>query len=143
MIGKKIIQKIVVGALIVQDGKALLLQRHKNESVYPGMWELPSGKREFGETSEEALAREVLEETGLEVKIGQPFFVFDYQLQKDDGIYDVTQINFLVHLRDSSQQVVLSKEHQAFEWITLEELEKFDMSNATKEAIQKRMYQEE
>ena len=48
MINKPIIQKIVLaGVVFNKQGKALILQRNDNEDIYPGMWELPSGKREF------------------------------------------------------------------------------------------------
>jgi len=49
---KKIVQKIVLGGVVIKDGKILILQRHKDEDVYPNMWELPSGKREPLEPSE-------------------------------------------------------------------------------------------
>lgn len=60
-----------VGALIVRDGR-LLLGRRAGEP-YRGWWDIPGGFMEAGETPEEALAREVLEETGLEVRSVRPF----------------------------------------------------------------------
>ncbi len=54
---KKIVQKIVLAAVVIKNGKALILQRHKDEDIYPNMWELPSGKREFLDPSEQSLIR--------------------------------------------------------------------------------------
>jgi|SRR3989344_8490756 len=133
---KKIIQKIVLGGVVMKDGKVLILQRHKNEDVYPNMWELPSGKREPLEPSEDSLMREVREETGLDIKMVMPFSVFDYQIEKPDEIRDSTQINFLV-TSVNDKNVVLSEEHQAFVWITKEEIDKYDFTEATKKVIQK------
>ena len=133
---KKIIQKIVLGGVVMKDGKVLILQRHKNEDVYPNMWELPSGKRELLEPSEDSLMREVREETGLDIKMVMPFSVFDYQIEKPDEIRDSTQINFLV-TSVNDKNVVLSEEHQAFVWITKEEIDKYDFTEATKKVIQK------
>ena len=132
---KKIVQKIVLGGVVMKEGEVLILQRHKNEDIYPNMWELPSGKREPFELSENSLIREVREETGLDVKIVIPFSVFDYQIEKPDEIRDSTQINFLVTLVNN-QVVVLSEEHQEFAWITREEIDKYDITEATKNVIQ-------
>lgn len=120
----------------MKDRKVLILQRHKNEDVYPNMWELPSGKREPFESSENSLLREVREETGLDVKIMMPFSVFDYQIEKPDEIKDSTQINFLV-MPANDKDVVLSEEHQAFAWITREEINKYNLTEATKNVIQR------
>lgn len=133
---KKIIQKIVLGGVVIKDGKVLILQRHKNEDVYPNMWELPSGKRDPLEPSENSLMREVREETGLDIKIMMPFSVFDYQIEKPDEIRDSTQINFLV-TPVNDKEVVLSEEHQAFVWITKKEIDEYNLTEATKSVIQK------
>jgi len=133
---KKIIQKIVVGGVVFKNGKALILQRHKDEDTYPNMWELPSGKREFLESSENALVREIHEETGLTVKPLMPFSVFEYQVEKPNEIRDSTQINFLVALV-KDQDLVLSTEHQAFAWIELQEIDQYDLTKTTKEVIRR------
>src|SRR3989338_8118247 len=133
---KKIIQKIVLAGVIIEDGKVLILQRSQNENVYPGMWELPSGKREPPEPSEDSLVREIKEETGLNVKPVMPFSVFDYQVEKPEEIRDSTQINFLVTTTNNNN-VILSQEHQAFAWITMEDIEKYDITDATNNVIKK------
>ena len=64
--------KPIVAALIYRDGGVILQQRPPESSTYPevaGRWEIPGGKVEEGETLEEALLREVKEETGLTVSI--------------------------------------------------------------------------
>ncbi len=133
---KKIIQKIVLGGVVLKEGKILILQRHKDEDVYPSMWELPSGKREALESSEESLIREVKEETGLDVKIIMPLSVFDYQIEKPDEIRDSTQINFLVAPKDN-KQARMSEEHQAFAWITKDEIDRYELTGAVKNVILK------
>jgi 8-oxo-dGTP diphosphatase len=61
---------IVPVAVIVEDGRILLTQRMPN-ATFPFTWECPGGKIEKGETPEQALAREIEEELGLEpVRIG-------------------------------------------------------------------------
>ncbi len=133
---KKIIQKIVLGGVVIKEGKILILQRHKDEDVYPNMWELPSGKREPLEPSEDSLIREIKEEAGFDVKIIMPFSVFDYQIEKPDEIRDSTQINFLV-TPENDKEVELSDEHQAFAWVTKDEIDKYELTDATKNVIRK------
>jgi len=112
------------------------LQRHENEEIYPGMWELPSGKRELLEPSDASLIREIKEETGIDVEIIMPFSVFDYQIEKEREIRDSTQINFLVK-PISGADVKLSDEHQNYAWISKEETDKYNFTEATKNVIKK------
>ena len=137
MKNKKIVQKIVVAGVIVnKGGRVLILQHNKNEDIFPNMWELPSGKREFLEDSESCLIREIKEETGLNVKIIMPFSIFDYQIKKPKEIRDTTQINFLVRVVNQ-KKVKLSPEHQNFAWISKNDIEKYQLSKATKKVILK------
>jgi 8-oxo-dGTP diphosphatase len=64
-----------VGAVIMQDGKVVLVKRRFEPLA--GQWSLPGGRLELGETLEAGLAREMLEETGLEVQVGPVVDVFD------------------------------------------------------------------
>jgi 8-oxo-dGTP diphosphatase len=70
-----------VGAVIVDDGKVVLIKR-KYEPL-KGQWSLPGGMVETGETLETALAREMLEETGLHVDVGPVIEVFD-RIMRDE-----------------------------------------------------------
>jgi 8-oxo-dGTP diphosphatase len=113
MIRKKEISRvfrIVVADVIVKDKSILLLKRRKDEEAFPGIWEFPSGKGEFGESSVEALIREVKEETGLSIIVDNPIYVFEYIVEKPDEIRDVTQINFLARLVNPNQEIRINKE---------------------------------
>lgn len=74
-----------VGALIwrADIGQVLLVQRGREPSL--GMWALPGGLVEIGETLAEALVREVAEETGLAVRPGPFIGSFEPILRDDDG----------------------------------------------------------
>jgi ADP-ribose pyrophosphatase len=64
-----------VGAVIMQNGNVVLVKRRFEPLA--GQWSLPGGRLELGETLEAGLAREMLEETGLEVEVGPVVDVFD------------------------------------------------------------------
>lgn len=97
-----------VKALIIRDGKFLVMH---NNGVKDDLWELPGGRMEFGETAEEALERELMEETGLKVK---PLRLLDtWDLIR--GNHHITGIIYLCSLEEG--EVTLSDEHDAYKWI--------------------------
>lgn len=132
---KKIIQRKIVAGAVVNKGKILIIQRSANENFYPNLWELPSGKREPLEKTEDALIREIKEETGLNnIEIVEIISVSDYMIEKDDFLNDATQINFLVRIKGDAE-VKLSQDHQNFAWIGREEIDNYDITKETKEVI--------
>ena len=71
-----------VGAVIVDGGRVVLIRR-KYEPL-AGQWSLPGGGVDLGETLEVAVAREMLEETGLQVWVGPVIEVFD-RIMRDES----------------------------------------------------------
>ena len=63
----------LVAAAIVRRADEILITRRSQETDFGGFWEFPGGKLEEGESPEEALKRECLEEIGAEVKVGSIF----------------------------------------------------------------------
>jgi 8-oxo-dGTP diphosphatase len=63
-------RKLVVAGLIVRDGRVLITQRTAAQSLAL-KWEFPGGKVEAGEAPVDALARELLEEVGVTVRVGR------------------------------------------------------------------------
>jgi 8-oxo-dGTP diphosphatase len=64
-----------VGGVVIEDGRALLIRRGCEPLL--GEWSIPGGALELGETLEQGVARELLEETGLEVRVTELIEVFD------------------------------------------------------------------
>jgi mutator protein MutT len=62
----------VSAALIFRGGKLLITQRHAKAHL-GGRWEFPGGKREAGESFEQCLVREIREELGVEIAVGELF----------------------------------------------------------------------
>ncbi len=64
-----------VGGVVIENGRALLIRR--GSEPLRGEWSIPGGTLELGETLQEGVARELLEETGLEVRVLELIEVFD------------------------------------------------------------------
>jgi ADP-ribose pyrophosphatase YjhB (NUDIX family) len=84
-----------VGAVVIEHGRVLLVKRRFEPLA--GQWSLPGGSLELGETLEAGVAREILEETGLQVEVGPVVEVFDrILLDPDDRVrYHFVLIDYL------------------------------------------------
>lgn len=69
----------VLGVIRRTDGRYLITKRAMNKEWAPGWWEVPGGAVQAGETSEEAVLREIREETGLDVSHAEGGFLFSYR----------------------------------------------------------------
>ncbi|SDT06420.1 8-oxo-dGTP diphosphatase [Streptomyces sp. TLI_053] len=101
----------VAAAVINHNGRVLLVRRNPDDYM-GGMWEIPSGKVEPGETILDAMYRETTEETGLTVdQVISYIGHFDYW-NSSGGT--TRQFNFAVTV-EKSEPVVLT-EHDAHQW---------------------------
>ena len=67
--------QVGVGAVVFHDGAVLLVQRRNPPCA--DEWAIPGGKVRLGETLQQAAEREILEETGIHIKAGEPIYAFD------------------------------------------------------------------
>lgn len=108
----------VVGCYVMNDGKFLMLRRHAHKTS-GNAWGLPAGKRNADETIEQAMQRELQEETGIEIP-EENLRYFDYVSVRHEG-HDFHYHMFSVGC-DVVPEVRLSpSEHQAFRWVTAED----------------------
>ena len=115
-------QFIVVTAFIPYKGKALILQRAASERFLPHHWEQAGGKVEFSENPLDTLVREVQEEAALAVKPLRPYYVHDYHIGDDRHMVEIA---FHCELA-IKPKISLSADHQAYQWVTREELNSVD-----------------
>ena len=129
------IQKVGVTAFIADKNKLLILKRSRKESFLPEYYEMPGGKIEFGESAENALTREIKEETGLDIKIIRPYSTFSYVSNNREK--HTIDIQFLAEPINSPSDIALSTEHDEFKWITKDEINNYKFSDQMREAILK------
>jgi len=116
------LMKQVAAAVMEKDGKVLIARRKPGDAL-AGKWEFPGGKLEPGETPEVCLRRELMEEFGVDTKIGD--FVcssrFEYKhLQIELLAYRVAHISGEFKLND----------HDRIAWVAAAELLKYDFCSA-------------
>ncbi|WP_027660902.1 NUDIX hydrolase [Salinispora fenicalii] len=108
------VQQLVVGAVVAEDDAVLLLQRPADDFM-GGIFELPSGKVEHGEALDDALRREVAEETGLTVAdINEYLGSFDYTSGSGKK---TRQFTFAVAV--GTTEPVRLTEHDSYQWAPL------------------------
>ena len=91
---------VAVGAIVMREGKVLLIQRGKEPGR--GLWAVPGGMVDLGETCQEAVAREVKEETCLDVEVGELFWSVDAIRRDQDGrvVYHNIILDYLAEARE-------------------------------------------
>jgi 8-oxo-dGTP diphosphatase len=114
----------VIGVVKLDDEEEdyiLLLKRHARRRTSPNIWQTPSGFMKEGESAEEAILREVKEETSLEgtiKKSGRAFEVVDEWARW-------IIVPFLI-LAKSDKVVIDTREHSEFRWVRVDDVSSFE-----------------
>lgn len=128
---------VATKAFIVRDGKVLLVRespRYK-DGTNAGKFDVVGGRVKPGQRFDESLKREVREETGLEVKIGRPFFVNEWRPVVKGEEWQIVGIFF--ECFSDSAAVNLSEDHDAFEWIDPKKYENYPIIENLKPVFEK------
>lgn len=113
---------VVAGVITDSRGRYLLNRREGNRDLV-GLWEFPGGKREAGETSEQALVRELREELGVEVSVGECIIQVPQRYPDKHLVLEVRHIT-AVHGRPRGH------EGQAITWVAPDKLHRYSMPPA-------------
>jgi mutator protein MutT len=124
-----------VGAVLVRDGE-ILLEKRKNEPG-KGKWSIPGGLVELGETVEEAVIREVKEETGLDVEKPEQVDVVDGITKDENGRvkYHFVIIDFFLRLRGGELEA--SSDAEDLRWVRLDQVERCDLTRTFRTFFQR------
>ncbi|MBR0520986.1 MAG: NUDIX hydrolase [Spirochaetales bacterium] len=90
----------VLGVIHRPDGRFLITRRAMDKAWAPGWWEIPGGGVKAGETSFEAVCREVLEETGVDVSKAEGGYRFCYHRENKGQNYIVDIYRFEMNITD-------------------------------------------
>ena len=121
--------QVAVGAVVMKDNKVLLVKR-KNPPAQ-GMWALPGGRVHAGESLEEAVEREIREETGIHVQVGPVVHVFDVIERNDD---DLSVHYVIIDYRAEYMSGDLSAGDDALEvgWVSKDEIGERAVNDSTR-----------
>lgn len=114
----------VVGAAIIRAGRVLIAKR-KATGPLPCLWEFPGGKLEEGETPEQAVAREIQEELGVRIRVGQ-------ELARGRGALEQKTIELRVFEAEleSDDEQVQALDHSELRWVAADEFTSFTWAEA-------------
>lgn len=120
----------VVGAIMENEQGEIFCAKRSATMTLPNYWEFPGGKLESEETKEEALAREIQEELGCEIQVGQ---------QVEDTTYEYD--SFIVRLETFKAKIIkgdpILLEHAEAKWLKKEQLHEVDWAPADIPAVKK------
>ena len=107
---------VVVKSLVVFNRRVLIIKR-SNYSIGAGEWDIPGGSIRFGEDLQECLHREIMEETGLTIRVDRLLYAMTSLISQSRQIVILT---YLSHA--DTDAVILSHEHTDFLWATKSQL---------------------
>jgi 8-oxo-dGTP diphosphatase len=133
---QSIVQRVAMKAVIVKNDKILILREAATygDGTQRGRYHMPGGRIEAGENFEEALRREVREETGLEVEIGMPLYVGEWRPVIREAPHQIIG-TFFVCKPKGSDKIKLSTEHDSFEWIDPKTRSNYDIMDPEDKVI--------
>jgi len=131
-----IMQHVAV-AVIIEHDRVLIAKRADNVHQ-PGLWEFPGGKVETGETTEQALSREIQEELGIIIEQAQPLIQIAHQYTDQQVLLDVYRVTHFSGRRyDADNNSVRQQglEGQTVQWLALNELKDYPFPAANSAII--------
>lgn len=118
-----------VAAAVIRDHNRIFATA-RGYGVFKGKWEFPGGKIETGETSQEALKREIREELATEIEVGELIDTIEY----DYPDFHLTMECFWGKVVNGELEL---KEHEAAKWLTRENLYSVEWLPADVQLIEK------
>jgi A/G-specific adenine glycosylase len=118
---KKIPHYDVVAAVTIREDNRVLVARRPEDAMLGGLWEFPGGKCETGESLPEALQRELKEEMGINIDVGEEIVVIKHAYTH----FRITLHAFYSHLVSGSPSCIQCAE---FKWATIGEIRDLPMA---------------
>lgn len=119
--------EIAVG-IIVDPQRGIFITQRKASSHLAGFWEFPGGKIESGESAEQALSRELLEEIGIQVSSARWLKCIDYY-------YSDKHLNLHFFLVEKWQGEPYGKEGQQGQWVAIDKLHDYQFPEVNQQII--------
>ena len=120
---------LTVRGICEYNDKRLLLKLRSISAHDPGKWEIPGGKVKKNEFFDDALRREYLEETGLEIEIDSLYNAIQKNYTACKTGESIKSIQLIMKVSVKTDEVVISDEHAMYGWFTKEEIDDMIANN--------------
>jgi 8-oxo-dGTP diphosphatase len=129
------VPRVGVGAVVLDGSRVLLVRRGKAPAA--GKWSLPGGLVELGETTREAIEREIAEECGLTVRIGEVAGILDRVVRDADGRirYHWVLVDYVAFA--VSGTLCAATDVDDARWVEVDEVERFDTTDGLMDMIRR------
>lgn len=114
---------LTVRGICEYEDKILLLKVRSESTHDAGKWEIPGGKVKRNEFFDDALKREYLEETGLEINVESLFNVIQKDYVACKTKEKIKSVQLIMKVSASSNKIQISSEHDDYQWFEKKEIE--------------------
>ena len=127
--------RVGVGAVVLHEGRVLLVRRAGRPST--GKWSLPGGLVELGETTREAIRREVAEECGLEIRVGEVAGILDRVVRDGEGRirYHWVLVDYVAF--PESGTLCAGTDADEAQWVDVDDVERLDTTDGLMDMIRR------
>lgn len=123
-----------IGAVIINEqGQIFLAKRGEEARNEKGKWECPGGAMDFGESFEETITREMKEEFGIEIEVGDPLEPYNDIIKEEKQHW--VAIAFLCKIKSGIPKILEPDKCDAIGWFSLEDSHRMPLSHATQERL--------
>jgi ADP-ribose pyrophosphatase YjhB (NUDIX family) len=128
--------RVGVGAIVLHQGRVLLVKRGQAPAV--GLWSVPGGLVDLGETTVEAVRREVEEECGLKVRVAGLVGVLDRITRDAGGLvrYHWVLVDYLA-VPESNDTITAGSDAAEVRWVSIEEVERLPITEGLMDMIRR------
>ncbi|MEA5534583.1 8-oxo-dGTP diphosphatase MutT [Crocosphaera sp. XPORK-15E] len=117
-------------AVIYNESGLILIDRRLKEGLLGGLWEFPGGKIETNETVEDCIKREILEEIGIDIEVGEHLISLEHD-------YSHFKVTLFVHICRYLSGEPTPIECEEIRWVTLDEIDNFPFPEANTKIIER------
>jgi ADP-ribose pyrophosphatase YjhB (NUDIX family) len=129
------VPRIGVGAVVLDAGRVLLVRRGKPPLA--GKWSLPGGLLELGETTAEAARREVAEECGLQIRVGEVAGILDRVVRDAEGRirYHWVLVDYVAFVESGT--LCAASDADEAQWVEVDAVERLDTTDGLLDMIRR------
>lgn len=128
MSSSPVAHKVIGVAVIKNDREQFLIDKRRPQGLHGGFWEFPGGKIEPGETIEACIEREIMEELGIAIEVGELLIAIEH----DYGRFTITlNVHNCRHVSGEPRPI----ECDEIRWVTVDEMNEFTFPKANEQII--------